>query len=63
MSDSVTYQGKRYTAEVTKRDRAEYSVPCASYGTRRCAIDQPHNSYVHLVMALAESTGTIQDVR
>lgn len=63
MTDSVTYQGKRYTAEVKPSDRKAFDVPCASYGTRRCAIDRPHSSYVHLVIGLAEVAGTVEDVR
>ena len=59
-SDSVTYQGVTYTAEISEADAKRFSVPCASYGTKRCAIDQPHSSLVHLVIGLAEAAGTVE---
>ena len=61
-TDTVDYMGKRYTAQVTKQDKRDYSVPCASYGTKRCMITQPHSSYVHLVMGLAEVAGTVEAI-
>ena len=58
--DAVIWQGRRYTAEYTDADRKRFDVPCASYGTRRCAIGQPHSSLVHLVIGLAEQSGNVE---
>ena len=57
--DSVTYQGVTYSADYSEQDRKDFDIPCASYGTRRCAINVPHTSLVHLVMGLAEVAGTV----
>ena len=49
-------------AETTEQDRIDFVEPCRSRGTRRCAIVEPHSSYVHLVMALAEANGMTYQV-
>lgn len=59
--DAVTWNGKRYVAQVSERDRAAFAGPCASFGTKRCAITQPHSSLVHLVIGLAEQAGTVEE--
>ena len=60
--DKVIWQGTCYEAETTEQDRIDFAGACQSHGTRRCAITEPHSSYVHLVMALAELNGTTYQV-
>jgi len=60
MTDTVTWQGRSYTAEVSEQDRQQFSRECVSHGSKRCAIDVPHSSYVHLVIGLAEQAGNVR---
>jgi hypothetical protein len=59
MQDSLYYNGKTYTAQVELGDKEAFAAPCKSRGTKRCMITEPHSSYIHLVIGLAEQAGTI----
>ena len=48
--DRITVDGKVYTAVVRKSDRKDFAAPCESFGTKRCALHQPHDCGVDLAI-------------
>ena len=58
--ESIDWQGMRYTAEVRESDATMFAEPCRSFGTKRCALTEPHSAYVHLVMGCAEEFGLVE---